>query len=171
MDGLRIPLPRPVFPIQVWKLVLQPYFDGPEITAMLEFGWDYSFLADPTPKDATRNLASALQAPADVDVYIRTELEHGALLGPLDLGDLPFRIFHSPLGTVPKVPVRRTITDCSQIGAGINQFISAHEHRGQTWKISLPTTATIVDLIKRNRRRYPGQQLTMFKCDYSRYVV
>ena len=120
MDGLRIPLPWPIFPIQVWKMALQSYFDGPKIVAMLEFGWDFSFLAEPTPKDATRNLASALQAPADVDVYVKTELEHGALVGPLALGDLPFQIFHSPLGTVPKVPVRRTITDCSQVGAGIN---------------------------------------------------
>ena len=169
MDGLRLSLPRPPFPLNVWKVALQSYFDAAEINAMLEFGWDFAFTSEPHPKDATRNLASALQAPHDVDTYIKTELEHGAILGPFNPQDLPFQVFHSPLGTVPKVPVRRTITDCSQIGEGINSFISAHDHRGQTWKITLPTTATIVDLIKENRRLHPGKQLTMFKCDYSRW--
>ena len=169
MDSLRIPLAHPSFPVEVWQFALQSYFDAPEIIAFLIFGWDFSFLASPTPKDASRNLASAMQAPKDVDVYVKTELEHGALLGPLNVNELPFKIFHSPLGTVPKIPVRRTITDCSQIGEGINKYISAHDHRGQTWKVFLPTTATIVHLIKENRRRYPGKQLTMFKCDYSRW--
>ena len=45
-------------------------------------------------------------APADVDVYIKTELEYAALLGPFRENELPFQVFRSPLGTVPKVPVR-----------------------------------------------------------------
>ena len=169
MDGLRIPLPNPSFPIPAWQFALQGYFDADEILAMLRYGWDFSFTSPPAPKDATRNLASASIAPQDVDIYIETELAHGSLLGPFKEGDIPFQVFRSPLGTAPKIPVRRTITDCSQVGQGINQFISAHEHRGQTWKIFLPSTKTIVSLIKENRRRFPGQQLGMWKADYSRW--
>ena len=169
MDCLRIPLPRPVFPLQAWKAALENYFDAGEILAMLEYGWDFSFSSPPAPKDASRNLASASIAPQDVDAYIEAELAHGALLGPFKQGDIPFKVFRSPLGTAPKVPVRRTITDCSQLGAGINQFISAHEHRGQVWKIFLPSTKTIVGLIKENRRKFPGQKLQMWKADYSRW--
>ena len=108
-------------------------------------------------------------APQDVDAYIKSELEHAAILGPFREGQLPFKVFRSPLGTAPKIPVRRTITDCSQISDGINSFISAHDHRGKTWKISLPTTHTIVELIKENRSLFPGQQLQMFKVDFSRW--
>ena len=169
MDSLRIPLPRPSFPIHAWRLALQGYHDAEEILSFMEYGWDFSFLAPPDPKDATRNLASASIAPQDVDSYIKAELSHGALLGPFHDNDIPFRVYRSPLGTAPKVPVRRTITDCSQLGLGINQYISAHEHRGKNWKIFLPTTKTIVDLIKRNRKRFPGQQLSMWKADYSRW--
>ena len=169
MDSLRIPLPRQSFPIPTWRFALQHYFDGPEIVSFLEFGWDFSFLSPPSPKDAHKNLASAKLAPHDVDTYIATELTHGALIGPFEAGEIPFPVFRSPIGTVHKVPVRRTITDCSQLGAGINSYISAHLHRGKTWKLSLPTTKTIVALIQKCKSLYPGERLQMFKLDFSRW--
>ena len=136
---------------------------------MLRYGWDFAFLSPPHPKDAQRNLGSANLAPQDVDTYVSTELQHGALVGPFSDAELPWPVFRSPLGTVHKVPVRRTITDCSQCGAGINSFISAHLHRGQDWKLFLPTTQTIVNLIQQCRSLYPGQRLSMFKLDFSRW--
>ena len=169
MDSLRIPLPRLSFPIPAWRFALQGYFDASEILSFLEYGWDFSFLAPPNPKDASRNLASALSAPDDVDVYVATELAHGALIGPFTKDEIPFPVFRSPVGTVPKVPVRRTITDCSQLGLGVNAYISAHLHRGKLWQLSLPTTKTIVALIKKCRLRYPGEKLNMFKIDFSRW--
>ena len=169
MDSLRIPLPRPSFPIEAWRFALQGYFDAKEIIATFTYGWDFSFLSPPTPKDAKRNLGSANIAPQDVDTYVATELQHGALVGPFSEEELPFPVFRSPLGTVHKVPVRRTITDCSQCGAGINSFISAHLHRDQEWKLFLPTTHTIVGLIQKCRDLYPGQRLFMFKLDFSRW--
>ena len=169
MDSLRIPLPRPSFPIKAWELALRGYFDADGLTRTFTYGWDFSFLSPPDPKDATRNLGSSKIAPQDIDTYVRVELQHGALIGPFNPDDLPFPIFHSPLGSVPKVPVRRTITDCSQMGDGINAFISAHAHRGLVWKLFLPTTKTIVRLIKECRELYPGQRLFMFKLDFSRW--
>ena len=169
MDSLRIPLPRLSFPIQAWRFALQGYFDASELLSFLEFGWDFSFLAPPNPKDATKNLASARLAPQDVDIYVDTELAHGALIGPFADGELPFPVFRSPVGTVHKIPVRRTITDCSQLGLGVNSFISAHLHRGKHWQLTLPTTKTIVGLIKKCRARYPGEKIKMFKLDFSRW--
>ena len=84
MDSLRIPLPRPSFPIYAWRFAIQGYFDADEILAMLQYGWDFSFIEPPNPKDAKRNLVSASIAPQDVDTYIQTELAHGALLGPFN---------------------------------------------------------------------------------------
>ena len=169
MDGARIPLPRPSFPIERWKIALKGYFDAGEILSAMQFGWDFSFLEPPTPKDAPKNLASASIKPGDIDIYIDAELRHASLIGPFKPGELPLRVFHSPLGSVDKDPVRRTITDCSQCGDGINAFISAHEHRSKKWKLFLPTTKTIVGLIKRCRERYPGLQVQMFKLDFSRW--
>ena len=169
MDSLRIPLPRLSFPIPAWRFALQRYFDASEILSFLEFGWDFSFLSPPAPKDASKNLASARLAPQDVDTYVATELAHGALIGPFSEGELPFPVFRSPVGTVHKVPVRRTITDCSQLGLGINSFISAHLHRGTVWQLSLPNTKTIVGLIRKCRSRYPGEKVNMFKLDFSRW--
>ena len=169
MDSLRIPLPRPSFPIRAWIFALSGYFDAKELVSCLQYGWDFSFISPPTPKDAQRNLASASIAPQDVSKYINDELAYGALLGPFKADEIPFRVFRSPLGTAPKIPVRRTITDCSQLGLGINSFISAHDHRGQSWNVFLPSTKTIVELIKKNRQRYPGSQLAMWKADYSRW--
>ena len=169
MDSLRIPLPRLSFPIPAWKLTPQDYFDAPEIFAFMEYGWDFAFLSPPVPKDAPKNLASAKVAPHDVDTYITTELDHGALIGSFKVGDIPFPVFRSPIGTVHKVPVRRTITDCSQLGLGVNSFISAHLHRGKLWNLSLPTTKTIVALIKKCRLLYPGEKIQMFKLYFSRW--
>ena len=169
MDSLRIPLPRPSLPLAAWQFALQGYFDASEILAMLQYGWDISFLSTPNSLDAPKNLGSANIAPHDIDTYVETELSHGALISPFSPGELPWPVFHSPIGTVHKVLVRRTIVDYFQQGAGINSFVSAHQHCGQLWKLSLPTTNTIMALIQKCRAMYPAQRLFMFKLDYSRW--
>lgn len=171
MDYLRIPLPRPSFPLEAWKSALNNYFDAPELLRAFEFGWDMSLARDPTPRSAPRNLPSAFASPGDIDSYIGTELSFGALVGPLVPQQLPFPVYHNPIASVPKArsDVRRTIVDCSQRGAGINSWIPSNFHRGSDWKITLPTTESIVDCIRRTRLRYPDQRLFMFKIDFSRF--
>ena len=171
MDGSRIPLATPSFPVDAWWDILGNYFDTESLTEGFMFGWDLSLSADPNPADAYRNLPSAFLAAHDVDTYVRTELAHGALVGPIDPAACPFRFYHNPIGTVPKAnsSTRRTIIDCSQKGHGINSYIPASFHRGTDWNLTLPTTDTIVAQIQATRRRYPGQRVVLFKVDFSRY--
>ena len=143
MDGARIPLPRRQIEPGPWNELLDGYFDRQELVNALTYGWDLSFTSDPKPKDAEFNLPSAYEHPDAVDAYVETELSHAALIGPLP-ADLPFPVFRSPLGVVPKPPAGwRTITDCSQRGLGINNWISADEHRGKLCKIHLPGTCLL----------------------------
>ena len=171
MDGSRIPLRFPSFSVQKWKARLGSYFDAAEILNAIEFGWDLSFAEHPQPVDAKRNLSTVNMAPHDIQTYIDQELLFGAIVGPFDENVLPFPLFCSPMGLVEKKSskVMRTIVDCSQGGIGINAFISAHNHRGQVWNLSLPTRHTIVAAIRRAKARYPGSRLLMWKVDMSRW--
>ena len=153
MDHLRLPLPKPSFPLEAWRIALGSYFDAPEILQAFKFGWDLSLARDPSPRSAPRNLPSAFVSPGDIESYICTELSFGALVGPLNPNQLPFQVYHNPIASVPKArsDIRRTVVDCSQRGLGINSWIPANFHRGSDWKISLPTTDSIVSCIRRTR--------------------
>lgn len=170
MDSCRLPLQSPSFSAEVWSSVLGSYFDAPALISAFKYGWDLSFTEPPTPKDSKFNLPSA-DASRDVDKYIHTELTFGALLGPLEPSALPFRVYHSPLGTVHKSnsETRRTIVDCSQRGLGVNAFIPSRQHRGSPWRLTLPTTDTIAQRIKAVRLHYPDQPILMWKLDFRRY--
>ena len=171
MDGLREPLESPSFPIDVWKQALRGYFDAHEINEGFEFGWDVSFTDVPQPKNSQWNLQGASLFKDDVQTYIDQELKFGALVGPFEEKDLPFQIYCSPANTVKKKnsEVRRTVIDCSQLGEGINSYIDAHLHRQQVWKLSLPTSQTIIELIQTARQRYPGQSIHIWKIDFARW--
>ena len=171
MDGLREPLAYPSFPLKIWDWALQGYFDKEEILNMLTYGWDMSFTEEPKPRDAKWNLQGASLFEKDVQAYIDQELHFGALVGPFEQHELPFPVYCSPINTVPKKnsATRRTVVDCTQLGAGINGFVDAHLHRGKFWKLTLPNSQTIVELIQRTRQRYPGQRVLIFKLDMARW--
>ena len=169
MDGARIPLPRRNIDPAPWDSALAGYFDRSELVRALTFGWDLSFTEPPRPKDAPANLPSAYEHMDAVDEYLATELAFSTLIGPLP-SNLPFPVYWSPLGVVPKPPAGwRTITDCSQRGEGVNQFIPVDTHRGKPAKITLPGTAQICHGIKTVRLRYPGEVVELFKGDFGRY--
>ena len=168
MDGARVELAGQIDPDR-WETALGSYFDKRELVNALRFGWDFSLLPNPEPADAKENLPSAREFPEAVAKYVSTELSFGALVGPLPRS-LPFAVFRSPLGTVPKPPSgRRVITDCSQRGRGINQWIPFDHHRGRYVKTTLPGTSQIVAAIRRTRYRYPGQIIKLFKADFARF--
>ena len=171
MDGLREPLKFPSFPVDVWKAALAGYFDAHEINSGIEFGWDVSFTEQPRPKNARWNLQGASLHEKDVQHYIDTELAFGSIVGPFDENKLPFDVYCSPLNTVRKKnsEIRRTVVDCSQLDLGVNSFIDAHLHRGTVWKLSLPTSQTIIRLIQETRDKYPGQKVLIFKLDFQRW--
>ena len=96
------PLHDPSFPVQVWKQMLHKYFDEPEIMRGMEYGWDVSLTAPPAPKDAKWNLQGASLFQNDVQSYVDQELSFGSLVGPFQEGELPFKVFCSPVNTVAK---------------------------------------------------------------------
>ena len=171
MDGLREPLKFPSFPVDKWEQSLRGYFDAHEIVQALRYGWDVSFIAEPKPKNAQWNLQGASLFETHVQKYVDTESAFGSLVGPFAESELPFKVFCSPLNTVDKKhsDTRRTVVDCTQLERGINAFIDAHWHRGQKWKLTLPTSKTIIELIKKTRQQYPGQRVFIFKVDMQRW--
>ena len=171
MDGLREPLAFPSFPTDVWKWALEGYFDGDKLYKGMIYGWDMSFMEEPKPRNAKWNLQGASIFERDVQAYVDQELKFGALVGPFEEAELPYPVYCSPLNTAPKKnsDTRRTVVDCSQLGAGINAFIDPHWHRGKCWKLTLSNSQTIIDLIIRTRLQYPGQRVLIFKLDFLRY--
>ena len=174
MDGARIHLPNTSINPKAWEQFPDSYYDKQALLSAFTYGWDISFISPPLPNDAKRNLQSAYDFPNYVDEYIRTELSHATLVGPLP-ANLPFETFASPLGTVPKPhsSKRRCIVDCSQRRngsmLGINNWISSDVHRGKEAKIRLPTVDHIVSSVHNLRSRHPGKPLHIWKFDFSRY--
>ena len=168
-DGLKIPLTSSGLNLEAWQKVTAGYFDREDILESIAYGWDLSLVGTPTPTDAKRNHASALNNREDTQSYINKELEFGCLVGPIP--NPPFSIICSPLGSVPKPgsSTRRTITDCSYNGKGVNSWIPRQWYRGQECKIRLPGMDDIVDSIRRVREKFPGEQILGFKLDLSRY--
>ena len=171
MDGLREPLKYPSFPVDTWEKALEGYFDADEIVRALRYGWDVSFTREPQPKSAQWNLQGASLYAEHVQKYVDTESKFGSLIGPFVESELPFRVFVSPLNTVDKKNsvTRRTVVDCTQLERGINAFIDAHWHRGKKWKLTLPTSKTIIELIKQTLAKYPSQRVLIFKVDMQRW--
>ena len=100
-DGLKVPLSDHSLVSSEWDVALANYFDKNEIVSSIMYGWDLGLQDSPSPKDAKFNHPSAREYEADVQKYIDAELDHGALCGPFQEGELPFEVAASPLGTVP----------------------------------------------------------------------
>jgi hypothetical protein len=169
MDLAKLPVQSELIP-EAWDKMFSSYFDHDELLNAVKYGWDLSFNGTPTPRDSSQNHPSAINHASDVDAYIAKELQFGAIAGPMP-DNLPFEVFRSPMGSVPKPKSdsTRTITDCSQGLHGINNWIDAHKHRGKEWAIHLPTGDDIVNNIARVRRENPGKKVVLFKIDMSRY--
>ena len=169
-DGLKIDLTNTTLNYKVWDHCLAGYFDRSQIVDAVRYGWDLGLSSNPLPRDALRNHPSARDFPDDILDYLHKEQLHGCIIGPLP-PDLPFPFFAMPLGTVPKTnsAVRRTITDCTNAGFGINHWIPKNWYRGEPWHIRLPNVDSIVDMVRKVKMLYPGEPVLGAKMDLSRY--
>ena len=169
-DGVKCPVGT--LNIPAWKDKLEHYHDKDDVVAGNEFGWELGIVADgPTPISSFKNHSSADDYSDSVDQYIKTELQHGTLCGPIP-DNTGLNIVISPLATVPKPGSdnRRVIVDSSfPPGHGVNDAIPKNIYRGEYVKIKLPTVPDIVDGIRRTKCKYPGKKVKGFKCDLSRY--
>ena len=160
----RIPLPNNPLNISAWRQYLAGYHDS-EICDFIEFGWPIGYCSPVWPTCVNRNHPSSLAYPEDVQRYLHTELQHGALLGPFDI--LPCEPGHvSPLMTRPKKhsESRRVIVDLSwPPWASVNAGIPRDYYLGVPYKLTLPTVDDFVAMIL-----HAGQDCLMYRLDVQR---
>ena len=101
---------------------------------------------------SSANHTSANQFKADVDAYIKEELDHGAIYGPFD--NLPFPVHVSPLMTREKQnsTTRRTIVDLSwPKGVSVNDFVHKYKYLDTYFALQYMSIAHITKKIKESR--------------------
>ena len=94
------------------------------------------------------NHASVTNFPQDMDLYIQTELQHHALVGPFKT--MPFKPFHcSSLLSRPKDgDSQRIIVNLSYCeGNSVNSNILKDEYDGYKFQLSYPSVDDIVNHI------------------------
>ena len=96
--GLRIPV-KTQLDIAAWRFYLRDYFDQ-QLLDLSEFGFPLDFDRACSLSSLDDNHTSAVKYPSHVEEYLLEELNHNAILGPLD--SPPFPIHVSPFMTREK---------------------------------------------------------------------
>ena len=150
--------------IAEWRRRLAGYRDS-RLVDYIQFGWPINFDRLSPLCPTYRNHPSAENCETDIEHYIRTELGHGALVGPFP--GPPVTNFHtSPLMTKPKKDAahRRVIMDLSwPKGAAINDGIDTVSYIDGPAAITLPTAEYMVQRILEL-----GPAAWLYKTDLSR---
>lgn len=162
--GARIPVQSDL-KVQKWRQYLENYHDR-SICDFLQFGWPVGYKLHRPPQSIDKNHPSAETHMSHVRKFVRTEMDHGALLGPFD--SCPFHPWTriSPVMTRSKKDStdRRIIVDLSfPIGASVNDGIDPLDHLGKDITYSLPT---IMDLI--TQIQIQGKGCFLWKADLTR---
>ena len=119
--------------ISVWRHYLTDYVDH-VVVDFLQFGWPINYTSSVLPQSTHTNHQSALAYPADVQLYLSTELSFRALAGPFKENPLPDHLITSPLQTVYKrgSTKHRVVMDLSFPHAGsVNNGIPKTHYFGQ----------------------------------------
>ena len=109
------------------------------------------------------NHVSATNFPNEVDIYIRTELQHNALAGLFKT--MPFKPLHyPPLLSCPKEgDSQRIIENLSYpLGNSVNSCILKTEYDGYTFQLSYPS---VNDIVQHTANLY--DTLLLYKLDIS----
>ena len=145
--GARLTVPSQLN-IPEWRRRLVGYRDN-KLADYLQFGWPINFNRLSTLCHSDTNHPSAERYGPDIEHYITTELQHGALFGPFPAP--PIGNFHtSPLMTKPKKDAvhRRVIMDLSwPHGAAINDGIDEVAYIDGPATITLPSAEYMVQRI------------------------
>ena len=132
-----------------WDYLLEGYPDS-QITQFLRFGWPGNFTAEKHPTSSNKNHPSATAYMADIDRFIKKELEKGALLGPFR--HPPFQPWFqvSPLMTAEKKDSvkRRVIIDLSfPVGQSVNDGVAPNFFQGHDTSKNSPQPMTWPSLL------------------------
>ena len=98
--GAQVPVQH-ALNIQAWRKY-QHLLEDQTLVPMLEFGFPVGYMGNQPPDTKATNHSSATNFPSHVDKFIRTELEHKAIMGPFE--NSPFSPWYrtNPLMTRPK---------------------------------------------------------------------
>ena len=129
--------------------MLHHYWDH-QVLAFLHYGFPFG-VSDSTKVSTgtVDNHSSALQFADHVDHYLKTELDHNAILGPFK--QVPIDNLHySPMMTRPKAgsSKRRVIIDLSwPHGSSVNDLVCSDAYLITHFSLTFPTVDTITDRI------------------------
>ena len=163
MKGARRRVPS-ALNIAAWRMYLEDYNDG-HLVDYLEYGWPINFRPGSVLRSTMVNHASALRQPEDLEHYIHTEMQHGALIGPFT--EPPMRPIHiSPLMTRDKrnSKYKRVIMDLSwPAGESVNDGVDGDNYIDGPATIRLPTVEYM-----EHRVLELGSGCFMYKTDLAR---
>ena len=85
-----------------------------KLIQLVEFGFPLDFNRKSVLGHDDKNLSSATEFPADIQAYLKEEIQHGAVIGPYDINPIP-NSHVSPFMTreKPNAPNRRVVIDLS----------------------------------------------------------
>ena len=150
--------------LQAWENYLSDYWDR-QLIDLLYFGFPLDFNRNCPLKWEGVNHNSAINHPNDIEVYLREELAHKAIVGPLKEHPCPDGHI-SPLLTSekPNSNNRRVIVDLSwTLGLSVNGGVHKNSYLGTDFSLHLPTIDHITDQLK-----LLGRGCHLYKIDISR---
>ena len=146
----KIPIPSRLN-IPEWRRQLTGYHDK-QLVDFLEFGWPADYTADKPPTTTIINHREDPAHMASIQDYVRTETNHGALLGPFDKPPFAPWSQSSPMMTRPKKNSsnRRVIVDLSWPRAeSVNTGIKRGFYQGEPRAYTLPNIMSAADEVAR----------------------
>ena len=162
--GARIPI-KTHLNLDLFEELLADYHDK-VVVEFLRYGWPANCMPGaPQPTVNSVNHLSALRFPEFVGNYIKTEMEHNAVMGPFT--EIPFEhgVGISPFSTHPKQDSdsRRAILDLSfPEGASVNDFTPKDSYLGLAIELKFPN----VDMLAQRMKKL-SNTCQMWKCDVS----
>ena len=144
-----------------WKTLMANHPDG-ILTQYLEFGFPLTVDREKfEPNTVTVNNPSAQKFPGDVDIYLRKEVQHKAMVGPFQ-SKIILNLHISPIMSRPKLNASwRIIVDLSwPHGASVNSAMPDNLFDNQEFKLKYPTIDDIV-----HRVIAVGRSAKLYKID------
>ena len=161
--GARIPLESQLN-IPKWKVELKDYWDQ-QLLQFLEYGFPLGFNRSCKLGKYEWNHKSATDFQKDIQLYLKEEIEHGAIVGPFEKNPIPNGHI-SPLMTHPKASSdnRRVIMDLGwPKGLSVNDGVDKNSYMGSDFKLTFPTIDDLTsELVKLGRGAH------IYKIDVSR---
>ena len=144
---------------------LRGYHDV-QLCQFMKFGWPINVRHAIPPSKPRGNHKGATDHPDQIDQYIAKELQHGAIIGPLQPHTLVKSVRVSPLNTRPKKDSqeRRVIVDLSFAGPlSVNGAVEMEHYMGCPINLTYPGVDDLMRIVLEK-----GHGCALFKRDLKR---